>query len=251
MSDPPRRTEIDDLLDSAGVVLHEPADTDLRPAPADLEWGAEAGSADSTDPPATDVEPGDDADHTPAAPTRPRKSVAAAMIEWLVVVAVAVTAALLVKAYVVQQFQVSGDSMRMTLHDGDRVLVNKLSYRMHDPNRGDVVVLKTMEGADERDLIKRVIGLPGESVDVRSNCQVFIDGRLLQEPYLDPEEAACGSNYGSSVTYPFVVPAESVFVLGDNRDGSMDSRSIGPIKYSDLLGRAFVVIWPKDDWQWL
>lgn len=151
MSDPPRRTEIDDLLDSAGVVLHEPADTDLHPAPADLEWGAEAGSADSTDSPATDVEPGDDADHTPAAPTRPRKSVAAAMIEWLVVVAVAVTAALLVKAYVVQQFQVSGDSMRMTLHDGDRVLVNKLSYRMHDPNRGDVVVLKTMEGADERD----------------------------------------------------------------------------------------------------
>lgn len=249
MSDPPRRTEIDDLLDSAGVVLHEPTAPDLQTAEADPEWGTEPeGTLAVAD--GAEVVDGA-ADHTPAAPSRPRKSVAAAMIEWLVVVAVAVTAALLVKAYVVQQFQVSGDSMRTTLHDGDRVLVNKLSYRMHDPNRGDVVVLKTLEGADERDLIKRVIGLPGESVEVRSNCQVFIDGRLLQEPYLDPEEAACGSNYGSTIAYPFVVPAESVFVLGDNRDGSMDSRSIGPIKYSDLLGRAFVVIWPKDDWQWL
>ena len=248
MSDPPRRTEIDDLLDSAGVVLHEPADTDLHPAPADLEWGAEAGSADSTDPPATDVEPGDDADHTPAAPTRPRKSVAAAMIEWLVVVAVAVTAALLVKAYVVQQFQVSGDSMRMTLHDGDRVLVNKLSYRMHDPNRGDVVVLKTIESVGERDLIKRVVALPGETVEYRS-CVLYIDGKELVEPYLDPN-VVTPTNCGGDQP-PLEVPKDAVYVLGDNRGGSKDSRDLGPIEYDDIIGRAFVVIWPAGDWRWL
>ena len=93
-------------------------------------------------------------------------------------IGVAVSAALLVRAFVLQQFAVSGYSMINTLHDGDRVLVNKLSYRLHDPRRGDVVVLKTIEGAGERDLIKRVVGLPGETVEYRS-CMLYIDGREL------------------------------------------------------------------------
>jgi len=173
-----------------------------------------------------------------------------ALIEWLVVLIVAVGAAMLVRAYVVQQFAVSGTSMATTLHDGDRVLVNKLSYRLHDPNRGDVVVLKTIEGFGERDLIKRVVALPGESVEYRS-CNLYVDGKELIEPYLDPEvvtPTACGPDQVA-----ITVPEEHVFVLGDNRGGSKDSRdpSLGPIAYSDLLGRAFVVIWPTADWRWL
>lgn len=170
------------------------------------------------------------------------------LVEWGLVIGVALLAALLIRSYVVQQFQVSGTSMVSTLHNGDRVLVNKLSYRMHDPRRGDVVVLKTIEGAGERDLIKRVIGLPGETIEYR-DCQMYINGRLLEEPYLDPlvvTPTRCGGPVA-----PTVVEPNKVFVFGDNRGGSRDSRALGQIKYSDLLGRAFVVIWPSSDWQWL
>ncbi|MFM7685589.1 MAG: signal peptidase I [Actinomycetota bacterium] len=169
-------------------------------------------------------------------------------LEWLIVVVVAVTAALGVRAFVLQQFAVSGRSMDTTLHDGDRVLVNKLSYRLHDPNRGDVVVLKTIEGTGERDLIKRVVALPGETIEYR-NCTLYVNDRELLEPYLDPlvvTPNACGPDQ-TKIT----VPVDYVFVMGDNRPGSKDSREIGPVSYADLLGRAFVVIWPKDDWQWL
>src|SRR3954453_15669314 len=96
------------------------------------------------------------------------------LLEWLIVIAVAMTSALVVRAFVVQQFAVDGTSMLTTLHDGDRVLVNKLSYRLHDPNRGDVVVLKTIEGVGERDLIKRVVGLPGETISYE-NCVLEVD----------------------------------------------------------------------------
>jgi signal peptidase I len=171
-----------------------------------------------------------------------------AWLEWVIVVVVAVTAALGVRAFVLQQFAVSGHSMDTTLHDGDRVLVNKLSYRLHDPNRGDVVVLKTLEGAGERDLIKRVVALPGETIEYRS-CTLYVNARELIEPYLDPTVVtpnSCGPDQ-TKIT----IPADYVFVMGDNRPGSKDSREIGPVKYADLLGRAFVVIWPSRDWHWL
>lgn len=171
-----------------------------------------------------------------------------AWTEWIVVVVVAISAALLVRAYVLQQFAVSGQSMYSTLHDADRVLVNKLSYRLHDPNRGDVVVLKTIEGTGERDLIKRVIGLPGETIEY-TNCVVYVDGKQLVEPYLDPEVVTpdhCGGPQPA-----ITIPDGEVFVMGDNRGGSKDSRDLGPIAYGNLIGRAFVVIWPMSDWRWL
>lgn len=184
----------------------------------------------------------------PQPPEPVAKKKANAWAEWIIVIIVAVTAALMVRAFVLQQFAVSGHSMDTTLHDGDRVLVNKLSYRLHDPNRGDVVVLKTIEGAGERDLIKRVVALPGETVEYRA-CVLYIDGRELIEPYLDPTvvtPTSCGGDQAK-----ITVPADTVFVLGDNRGGSKDSRDIGPVSYSDLLGRAFVIIWPTKDWAWL
>lgn len=177
----------------------------------------------------------------------PRRRVNA-WLEWIIVVVVAITAALGVRAFVLQQFAVSGHSMDTTLHDGDRVLVNKLSYRMHDPRRGDVVVLKTLEGTGERDLIKRVIALPGETVEYRK-CVLYINDKEVIEPYLDPQivtPEACGADQ-----VKITIPPKYVFVMGDNRPGSKDSRDIGPIRYEDLLGRAFVVIWPSSDWHWL
>ena len=171
-----------------------------------------------------------------------------AFVDWVVVVGIALLVAILVRTFLLAHFVVDGTSMINTLHTGDRVFVNKLSYRLHEPNRGDVVVLHQIGGSAERDLIKRVIALPGETIEIRS-CQVTIDGKLLEEPYLDPTVVTpgnCGGDYG-----PTSVPDDSVFVMGDNRPGSSDSRALGPIHESDLVGRAFVVFWPRSDWQWL
>jgi signal peptidase I len=179
------------------------------------------------------------------------KSKRSGLVEWIVVVAVAISSALLVRAYVLQQFAVEGTSMLTTLHPSDRVLVNKLSYRLHDPRRGDVVVLKRIESnSQERDLIKRVVALPGETIEYH-DCQLFINGSLISEPYLDPQIVApnrCGADQPAVQVQP-----EHVFVMGDNRGGSLDSRdnSVGQVDYSNLIGRAFVVMWPFADWQWL
>jgi signal peptidase I len=180
---------------------------------------------------------------------------ARAFIDWVVVVGVALFVAIMVRTFLLAHFVVEGESMLSTLHSGDRVFVNKLSYRLHEPHRGDVVVLHELTGASERDLIKRVIALEGESLEIR-NCEVFIDEdpndaappKQLIEPYLDPQVVAGTSwcEFG-----PQLVPEDNVFVMGDNRPGSSDSRTLGPIPINDIVGRAFVVFWPKADWQWL
>jgi signal peptidase I len=180
---------------------------------------------------------------------------ARAFIDWVVVVGVALFVAIMVRTFLLAHFVVEGESMLPTLHSGDRVFVNKLSYRLHDPNRGDVVVLHELTGASERDLIKRVIALEGEQIEI-SNCQVFIDEdptdslapKRLLEPYLDPAVVSSTSwcEFG-----PVTVPEDQVFVMGDNRPGSSDSRTLGPIPNDDIVGRAFVVFWPRSDWQWL
>lgn len=181
---------------------------------------------------------------------------ARAFFDWIVVVGVALLVAILVRTFLLAHFVVEGTSMYSTLDTGDRVFVNKMSYRLHEPNRGDVVVLHEITGATERDLIKRVIALPGEEIRME-NCEVFVDvdptdsvpAERLVEPYLDPTVATPG-NCGQSIPAK-TISEDEVFVMGDNRAGSQDSRAIGPIAYDDLVGRAFVVFWPKSSWQWL
>lgn len=176
-----------------------------------------------------------------------------AIIDWILVVGIALLVAIVVRTFVLAHFVVDGTSMYSTLDTGDRVFVNKLSYRLHDPNRGDVVVLHQISGHSERDLIKRVIALPGETIEVRS-CEVLITDEqdqtwVLDEPYLDPEVVSPGNCGGD--TPPTFVPDDHVFVMGDNRAGSQDSRALGPIPEDELVGRAFVVFWPRSSWQWL
>jgi signal peptidase I len=210
-----------------------------RPSPRDgvLEDGViETGEDEVADGIDNDVQP---------SPTARRRR---ALVDWVIVIGVALLVAFLVRTFVLAHFVVDGTSMATTLHDGDRVFVNKLSYRLHDPGRGDVVVLHEINGTTDRDLIKRVIGLPGETIEMR-NCDVTIDGRHLDEPYLDPRVVTPG-NCGGDLQ-PTRVPQDHVFVMGDNRAGSLDSRNLGPIADKDLVGRAFVVFWPKSDWQWL
>jgi signal peptidase I len=169
-------------------------------------------------------------------------------VDWVVVVAVALLVAFLVRTFVLQQFRVEGSSMYSTLEDGDRVFVNKLSYRLGDPSRGDVVVLHEVSGASDDDLIKRVIAVAGETVEM-SDCRVNVDGRALTEPYLDSDVVTldrCGENFE-----PVLVPDGHVWVMGDNRGASDDSRRLGPIDEDELVGRAFVVFWPTSNWRWL
>ena len=184
----------------------------------------------------------------PSRASRGCRATTRAFVDWVVVVGIALLVAILVRTFLLAHFVVDGTSMFSTLNTGDRVFVNKLSYRLHDPNRGDVVVLHQIGGSSERDLIKRVIALPGEEIEIRS-CEVTIDGRRLEEPYLDPTVVTPG-NCGGDFE-PLVIPDDSVFVMGDNRAGSSDSRALGPIHESDLVGRAFVVFWPRSHWQWL
>ena len=173
---------------------------------------------------------------------------AKAFFDWALVVVIALVVALGVRTFLLAHFVVEGSSMYSTLETGDRVFVNKVSYRLHDPNRGDVVVLHEIRGTTERDLIKRVIAVGGEEIEMRS-CAVRIGGQLLIEPYLDPTVVTpgnCGGDFG-----PILVPEGAVFVMGDNRAGSQDSRTLGPVLLDDIVGRAFVVFWPRSNWQWL
>jgi signal peptidase I len=161
-------------------------------------------------------------------------------LEWVAIIVGALLVALVVKTFLIQAFYIPSASMEPQLAIGDRVLVNKLSYRLHDVNRGDIVVFERPPGdagdPEIKDLIKRVVALPGETVSGRGG-QIFIDDRPLREPYIGQEEII--ADFG-----PTKVPNGRVFVMGDNRDNSKDSRVFGPIKESIIVGRAFVRVWP-------
>ncbi len=178
-----------------------------------------------------------------------------AVWEWIFVVVVAIGAAMLIRLFLFQQYFIDGPSMQTTLMPQDRVLVDKMSYKLHDIHRGDVIVFdRVTNEVQHDDLIKRVLGLPGETLEIRS-CIVYIDGVQVDEPYLNPEQtsqiepsARCGSHTDMA---PIEVPEDMVFVMGDNRVQSLDSRVFGPIDTDKVRGRAFVVIWPASAWAWL
>ena len=182
-------------------------------------------------------------------------------LPFLIIVALVV--AVVIKTFLVQAFFIPSASMHDTLVEGDRVMVNKLAYRFGEPHRGDIIVfdspLVTHDQSEsflgkvvrhvgealglsspESALIKRVIALGGETIEIREN-QIYIDGVALDEPYLtrpvdmDP--------FG-----PLTIPEGFVFVMGDNRNQSEDGRVFGPIPESDIIGRAFVRVWPPSRW---
>jgi signal peptidase I len=170
--------------------------------------------------------------------------------EWATVLIVALVIAITVRSLILQQFYISGPSMEATMFQDNRVLVNKLSYRLHDINRGDVVVFDRVtvdnEVVQHDDLIKRVIGLSGETISIR-DCQVFIDGKLLAEPYLsdyDLAQSSLDDRCRVPVMEETLIPENHLFVMGDNRPQSFDSRMFGSIDQNLVVGRAFVIIWP-------
>ena len=172
--------------------------------------------------------------------------------EWLVVGVCALGLALLLKAFLVEVFVIPSGSMEPTLMIDNRVVVYKLGYRMHDINRGDVVVFhQPGQAADADDLIKRVVGLGGETVEIRGG-HVYVDGTQLEEPYLARAESTYPAVPIPGCANPAepdrcVVPEGEILVLGDNRPASRDGRYFGPVDVDTVVGRAFLKLWPPND----
>lgn len=166
----------------------------------------------------------------------------AIVIEIVVIVAAAFAIALLVQAFIVKPFTIHQISMRPTLEDGDRVLINRLSYHFRDPERGDVVIFHSPRTEDE-DLVKRIVGVAGDTVVVKDGV-LWVNGVAQEEPYLlerpfgGPDEE-------------WVIDEGQVFVMGDNRNNSGDSRFFGPIDEESIMGCAFAVYWPIGHWRGL
>ena len=197
----------------------------------------------TTGPPVVDVPP--DAPPDNPSPTRWIKEAA-------VVVVVAVLVAVLLRAFVVQTFFIPSGSMEPTLQIGDRILVNKLSYHFHGVDRGNIVVFsrpptENCGGPEVNDLVKRVIGLPGDVISL-SNGYVDVDGKKLDESWLPASEqgitVAGPAGNSSNLARPYRVPADNYFVMGDNRTDSCDSRYWGPINRSLIVGKVELRVWP-------
>lgn len=179
------------------------------------------------------------------------------VFQWVQAVVFAVILALLIRGFVFEPVIVQGESMENTLFTGQKLLVFKTGYYFHPPRAGDIVVLQYQSGIVENipflnkwnfakkvfpaikeiDYIKRVIGVPGDRIDIKDGF-VFINGEKKEELYIK------GTTNPRSMEFPCTVPQKTVFVMGDNRENSRDSRDIGFIEYDRIKGRALLRIWP-------
>jgi signal peptidase I len=175
------------------------------------------------------------------------------LTESLFILLVAIGVAVLLRLFVVQTFFIPSGSMIPTLQVGDRIVVNKLSYHLHGVGRGDIVVFsrpphENCAGPPVSDLVKRVIGLPGDTISLNGRGYVEINGKRLDESWLP--RSVQGTTYPGpghtdfSLVHPYRVPASDYFVMGDARGDSCDSRFWGPISKSEIVGKVELRIWP-------
>jgi signal peptidase I len=188
----------------------------------------------------------------PEAGSEAKESSSRRIAELVSVVIIAVLVAALLRIFVVATYSIPSGSMEPTLQIGDRIVVNKLSYHLHGVDRGNIVVFSTpptenCAGQPVSDLVKRVIGLPGETISL-ADGRVYINGHVLPEPYLPPDarnDTYPGpSNAGYSLNHAYRIPAGEVFMMGDNRSQSCDSRYWGTIRESTIVGKVDMRIWP-------
>ena len=157
------------------------------------------------------------------------------IVDWVIIIAVAFAASYGLRHWVVLPYRIQMSSMETTVFPDDLVMVDKVSYRFHEPRRGDVIIFWPPGVTTGDPYIKRVIGLPGETVEARDG-KVFIDGKPVDEPYIH--------GYVMPDFGPTPVPQGEFFVMGDNRAVSVDSRSFGTISLDSIIGRAMFAYWP-------
>lgn len=170
------------------------------------------------------------------------KFVLKSIFEWIIIIAMSFGISLLINKYVLETTQVIGDSMNPFLIEGDRLLVNKMAYAFTKPKRGDVIVFDPE--IDEKSFVKRVIALPGETIDIKDG-NVYINDELLNESYLTEDGTF---TYIEPKKMPYVLGNDEYFVMGDNRSVSYDSRaeSIGTITKNKIKGKVFFMVYPFD-----
>ncbi len=176
-----------------------------------------------------------------------RSSTTRTILEYVILAVVAIAVALLIQQFLVKPYRIPSASMEDTLLIGDRVLVDRISWRFSEPQRGDIVVFHPP--FDGPVLIKRIVGLPGDVISLRDGS-VYINDKLLDEPYV---RVINGQQVPSqpftnglpwSLQSPYLVPDGTYFVMGDNRTDSGDSREFGPVERGQFVGRAFAKYWP-------
>lgn len=172
----------------------------------------------------------------PEAPVQRRSSVGRLLIDILETLILSVLLFAVINA-ISARIRVDGFSMEPTLNSGEFVIVNKLAYKLGDPKLGDVIVFHYPRDP-EQEYIKRIIGLPGDHIQV-SNGQVYVNNQLIEEPYI-----AAPPRYETAWT----IPENTLFVLGDNRNNSSDSHNWGPVPMENVIGKAFFVYWPPKNW---
>lgn len=158
---------------------------------------------------------------------------------------------IVVNWYILQPSQVRGSSMVPTLENNDRIFVSRVTYKLENPKQGDIIVLKSPQNPDT-EFVKRIIGLPGDSIQFtdcvqphRTNCNVSVNGKILSEEYIhDKTQLYENSLYEEGQN--IVIPENHLFVMGDNRTGSLDSRIFGPIPQDSVVGVVFFRYYPTD-----
>lgn len=170
-----------------------------------------------------------------------RRSLAGFLLELVIIVVVALGLAYVITTFAVQPYEIPSGSMEETIDIGDRVFSEKISYRFGEPKQGEIVTFKDVTNPSKV-LIKRVIAVGGQTVDLQDG-KVVVDGVVLDEPYTNGKPSL---ELNSKITFPYVVPSDHIWVMGDNRTNSSDSREFGAIPVANLTGHAFFRYWPID-----
>ena len=179
-------------------------------------------------------------------PTKNKEGCVSGFFEIVLTVALGLGLALLLRTFVVESYVIPSGSMLYTLQLGDRLIGEKLSYYFRDPEPGEIVTFEHDDGAGNKEiLIKRVIAVAGQTVDLRDG-HVYVDGVMLDEPYTgnSPSYSLTDSPGSAGITYPYTVPEGHVWVMGDNRTNSSDSRYFGPVSVDDITSHAIFIFWP-------
>jgi signal peptidase I len=170
------------------------------------------------------------------------------LLDWIKAIGIALILAIIIKKFLIEQYVVYGESMMPTIQDGNRLIVNKIGYELSSPERFDLIVFKANP---EEDYIKRVIGVPGDHIAYKDD-KLYINNKLIEEPYLEEfkrfaaNRTITGNFTLEEITGHKIVPEGKIFVLGDNRLHSIDSRHIGFIDVKDIVGEANIRYWPVD-----